>query len=184
MAWLLITLVTLSVLPLVHLQTECPLITASELPGLMSEALSSTQQGQTVTVQQLLEHNVVCLAQGTVKNQYRMVSVIASYLLSGSSTLTENQFHFQCVSGSWSTNVLNDVGLSLSQSPLSGNLTTPLRRDCRLCIDIPGSSNDEHCVGKRGMMQTLTILRRERRFFHLYSSSTIMRSHDFCGSLL
>ena len=175
MAWLLITLVTLSVLPLVHLQTECPLITASELPGLMSEALSSTQQGQTVTVQQLLKHNVVCLAQGTVKNQYRMVSVIASYLLSGSSTLTENQFHFQCESGSWTTNVLSNVGFSLSQSPLSGNLTTPLRRDCRLCTDIiANSSDDEHCVGKRGMMQTRTILKREDSYHH-YGSRTIMQ---------
>jgi len=154
MAWLFAALITLSALPpVVHLQTECLLITASELSGLISEALSSTQQGQTAVVQ-LEEHNVVCLAQGAVKDRYRMVSVVASYFLNGASVLTEGQFHFQCGSGSWTTNVLGNVAFSLSQpsSPV-GNLTTPLRRDCRICSDRPPSFSDaEHCVGKNRLI--------------------------------
>ena len=143
---------------LVVSQTECPLITAPELgdnmssssTGLIVAALAFASQGGGANDIQLVDYNVVCLAQGTVEDRYRMVSVIASYFLDGATTVTTNQFHFQCVSGAWSITVLNNFDNSVTDTAVVGNLTTPVRRDCRICVDITGTgfSAAEHCVGE------------------------------------
>ena len=139
-------------------QTECPILTTSDLgnnvssssTGLIVAALAFAGQGGGANDIQLVDYNIVCLAQGTVEDRYRMVSVIASYFLDGATTVTTNQFHFQCVSGAWSSNVINNFDNSVTATALVGDLTTPVRRDCRLCVDITGTgfSAAEHCVGE------------------------------------
>ena len=139
-------------------QTECPILTTSDLgnnvssssTGLIVTALAFATQGGGANDIQLVDYNIVCLAQGTVEDRYRMVSVIASYFLDGATTVTTNQFHFQCVSGAWSINVFNNFDNSVSSTAVVGNLTTPVRRDCRFCVSINGTgfSAAEHCAGE------------------------------------
>ena len=135
--------------------TDCPIIQANNLgsttssttSGLIVTALGFVL-GDTGTVQ-LVDYNVVCLAQGSMRDQYRMVSVIASYLFNGVMSL--NQFHFQCIVNSWSINVLENFDNSITMSTLVGTLSTPVKRDCRLCTDSTTTfSAAEHCASKFG----------------------------------
>ena len=155
--WTLLILCFAATWKQVFSQTECPILTISDLgnvssssTGLIVTALTFASQGGGANDIQLVDYNIVCLAQGTVEDRYSMVSVIASYFLDGATTVTTNQFHFQCVSGAWSINVLNNFDNSVTATALVGNLTTPVRRDCRLCVDITGTgfSAAEHCVGE------------------------------------
>ena len=115
--------------------------------GLLVEALL-VQSGETNITVQLLESNIVCLAQGPVRGIYRSTSLIVRYRDSGDVESTM-QLHLQCVDGSW--NVANFGNDETAVTPAGGNLTTPLRKDCLLCLDpsfTSGISAEEHCLGE------------------------------------
>ncbi len=65
--------------------TNCTTLQESELgdttavtsTGLLAEALSLS--GDAGTTVQLLQYNIVCLAQGTARDTYRSLSLIAEY---------------------------------------------------------------------------------------------------------
>ena len=150
--WLLCLLVFL---PAVLSQFEdCAMLQGSDLgditipttAGLLALALSGGDQLPSV---QLQEFNIVCLAQGTVRDRYRSLSLIASYTRSTTPRTTETtQLHLQCVAGAWSTSNFGDIDAAAS-TPTGGTLTTTLRNDCLLCVDqsLNGQATmDEHCV--------------------------------------
>lgn len=134
---------------------DCAILEAAELgttaaqstSGLLYSALSSVGQGGSPPIR-LVDYNIVCLAQGSGRDLYRMVSVIATYIHKVNEPPAIGQFHFQCENGAWSTNVFSNLPNSLSRAAPVGNLTTPVRRDCRLCTDIIPNSAAEHCVGE------------------------------------
>ena len=143
-------------------QWNCSLLEESELGstesftnrGLLAEALIAFNQGGDGEYQ-LVQYNIVCLAQGSGRGQYSMVSVIACYLRRNTAGEMLAQFHFECVSGQWSITVLDIVGVVTTSAEVVGNLSTPVRTDCRLCIDLSGGGVDapsatpaEHCIGK------------------------------------
>ncbi len=136
--------------PLQVLSEDCPLLTESDLEGssgLINSSLSSISQCVTVASLELTNYSIVCLAQGSRIDRYRMVSVIATYRLNGLNE-TLNQFHFQCVSEAWSAAVSNGSDVSVATPPIVGNLSTPLRRDCWLCGEFAPYSAAEHCAGE------------------------------------
>jgi len=121
---------------------------AASNEGLLVLALTSSAQGSNIRVQ-LTDYQIVCLALGSMRDRYRMTSVIASYTTSAIDTPMTGQFHFQCGNGAWTVDVLNNPGFSTSSTPLVGSLTTPERSDCRLCTDrVEDFTPAEHCVGK------------------------------------
>lgn len=148
----LLLLLTSPVTPAV---TDCPILQAAELgsntssvaTGLLAEALSSQGQGGAGTYQ-LVDFNIVCLAQGSGKDLYRMVSVIVSYIRD-STTPATTQFHYECVNNQWSISVFGSPEHSVSRTALVGTLTTMVRRDCQFCLDdFLVTSAAEHCAGK------------------------------------
>lgn len=152
----ILPLVLILVCSLDRAQTDCPLLEARDLgndttsttTGLIAASLAAMEpEGTNVSIQ-LLDYNIVCLAQGSGRDLYRMVSVIASYMSDDDNLMVNvTQFHFECGNGAWSINVMGDVENSISNTTLVGDLTTPLRRDCSLCVDTIPSSAAEHCVG-------------------------------------
>ncbi len=142
-------------LPAVRGQGEdCPMLLESELgdttavtgTGLLADALSLS--GDAGTIVQLLQFNIVCLAQGTVRDTNRSLSLIAEYRDAGG-TVATTQLHLQCVGGTWSTNNFGSSSTAAS-TPTNGTLTTTLRTDCFLCLNPSqgGPEGEHHCRGE------------------------------------
>ena len=124
----------------------CPIVGRTDLTNLVTVALNSTSQGAATTYQ-ILRYQVVCLAQGAGKDQYRMTSVVVVYQEVGGTTQFIGQFQFVCENAEWSAN-LGGLGNVVSTGQPTGNLSTPVRKDCRFCFDSSNSTSDEHCFGK------------------------------------
>ena len=130
--------------------TNCPMLQESELgntsaptsSGLLAIALMISTGEQSVSIR-LLEFKAVCLAQGTVNGTYRSTSVITTWeAISG--IVQTTQLDLQCDMGSWT---IDTVGV-----PVGTLMTTALRTDCILCLDVfrsaGVSSIMEHCFRK------------------------------------
>ena len=138
--------------------SDCEILEPSDLgnnvtstaSGLILAALTFSRHGISgVNNVLLMDHNIVCLAQGSVQHRYRMVSVVATYTTNGVSSVMLNQFHFQCSNNVWGFRVLGNFDASISATSMIGSLSTPVRKDCRVCADtIAGFSPEQHCVGK------------------------------------
>lgn len=119
--------------------------------GLISMALIDNTTIQPEVL--LLDYNVVCIAQGTMKERWRMVSGVAQYMVRGDQKPVIKQFHFQCESygSGWTNTVLNSTDFVLTAPSATTN--TSNRTDCALCVSpdqLPGvgADNEQHCVGK------------------------------------
>ncbi len=133
---------------------DCPMLLESELgdttavtgTGLLADALSLS--GDAGSIVQLLQFNIVCLAQGTVRDTYRSLSLIAEYRDAGG-TVATIQLHLQCVGGTWSTRNFGSSSAAAS-TPTNGTLTTTLRTDCFLCLNPSqgGPEGAHHCLGE------------------------------------
>ncbi len=150
----LLLLLLLKVVATQLYDSDCPILQEPELGsfssfssvGLVPSVLNSVVSLSNDSLYQMGRYQVVCLAQGSGINLYRMISVIVSYHLENGPFLI-GQFHFRCVRNEW--NVLDDVSHSYYRPPLVGNLATQVKKNCRLCTDIDRSATPaEHCVGK------------------------------------
>ena len=129
------------------ISADCPMLQDDQLgntsalspEGLLPQALMAESGDADPLSILILETNTVCLGQGTVRDTYRSVSVIVSYMESNSTEVTV-QVEYQCVNGSW------DMP-SVTQDPM-GDLTTALRTDCALCNVSGPASAEEHCIRK------------------------------------
>ena len=129
-------------------ETNCPIIQASDLSstgsGLIAATFPPIDDNATVEIQ---DYKVVCLAQGTVRDTYRFVSLVVNYTYNGTERIS--QFQFECQLESWNTNVSGSVQYSRTDPP-SASLETALRTDCAQCIDprqLSSVNNTQHCSG-------------------------------------
>lgn len=118
--------------------------------GLLASALQHGKDNS--MLYKVVDHNIVCLSQGSVKDSYSTVSIFVNYMIQGQRDTSRDQFHFQCINDEWSIRVFANPKLSRSNSSIKANLLTPLRQDCWACVDLnhPGlltRSEDEHCLG-------------------------------------
>lgn len=126
-------------------QNHCPVIIPSDLGNVNTPSNDGLVPPLVGTSIQILEANVVCLAQGSVKDTYRWISIIVRYLRDDNMMEFLIQVQYQCTAGVWQ-------GGTLTPNPV-GTLTTSLKTDCFLCFD-PRTTTavtidpDTHCVGK------------------------------------
>ena len=93
-------------------------------------------------------HQYTCLAQGSTRDTYRRVSIIATFTPNSGQPQQTQHFQLQCSNGTWNA-VTND---SFGTPP--SNLT--MRTDCFTCIDnVPGIDLN-HCFHKLPMNFNLT----------------------------
>lgn len=129
-------------------QTDCSQIVITELGdtaapsgnGLLADALRAT--GAVNVLVQILRINIVCEAQGSVRDLYRSTSVVVEYTDGATTTV---QVECQCLGGMWG------LASPVTMNPVA-DLTTPKRRDCILCADPFLSTGpiflDSHCLGR------------------------------------
>lgn len=120
-------------------------ITTESQVGLLADTLRVVGRDGITPSVQILESNVVCLSQGSVKDTYSTVSVVVRYTADGIEYTS--QVEYMCDGGVWGFSSLFPAVVNNS---LVGTLTSPVRTDCILCT---GSTIDiditevEHCLG-------------------------------------
>ena len=75
----------------------------------------------------ITSHQYTCLAQGSTRDTYCKVSIIATFTPNSRQSQQTQHFQLQCSSGTWNAITIDGFG------PPSSNLT--LRTGCFTCID-------------------------------------------------
>ena len=134
---LFLTVVLIVILPLAI--GQCPLPTVADIEGGLADLLQNADTGGAPYDPTLSSHQYTCLAQGSTKDTYRKVSIIAIFTPKNGEPQQTQHFQLQCSSATWSA-VTND-GL---ETPPSNPME---RRDCFTCVpdNLFGDSN--HCLG-------------------------------------
>ena len=96
---------------------------------LRSLLLSIGGEGSTLSTT-LLDHHFTCLAVGSIRDQYREVSLAVRYTKNTGSGQFTAQFTLRCTSGN-----LASVG-ELDQSPPANVFDISTRRDCFICTTV------------------------------------------------
>ena len=126
---------------------NCPILLESQLgdttmpisSGLLAEALDFSGGGEGTPTVQLMRYSIVCLAQGTMRDTYRSLSLIAAHTDEGGVVgRTITQLNLQCTGGMWT------FGAAAASMPTTGTLDTPLRTDCIDCDNL--GTEAEHCL--------------------------------------
>ena len=168
MSLLLLCSLLCSIPALVSGQNDCPLLQESELgnsqnasmAGLIADALVTTVgQPPARPLVQVLGYNIVCQATGMQRNTFRSVSVVVNYTCDGVSWAfcdgmpLLSQFEFGCGNGNAWIAGLGGTADNIFTEMSDGDLSTPLRTDCGVCISPLRSgfgsitNNSNHCGG-------------------------------------
>ena len=133
---LFLTVVLIVILPLAT--GQCPLPTVADIEREL-DPLLDVADGAGSYAPNISSHNYTCLAQGSTRDTYRRVSIIATFTPKSGQPQQTQHFQLQCSSGTWRA-VTND-GL---ETPPSNSTE---RRDCFTCVpeNLFGDSN--HCSG-------------------------------------
>lgn len=98
-------------------------------------------------IQPEIRFNIVCEVTAGSVDRYRYVSVVAEY--NNSFTVLTSQFEFSCEEDDWNVKVSDSTDNTITTPP-DANFTTPLRRDCYLCLSPERSRITDtihHCAG-------------------------------------
>ena len=123
-------------------QSSCPLPTVDDIEMELIDLLNQADSGGGPYDPTVSSHQFTCLAQGSTKDTYRRVSIIATFTpKSGQSSQTQH-FQLECSSGTWSA--VTDHGFG---TPPSNPM---LRTDCFNCLPENPSLgiDDNHCLRK------------------------------------
>ena len=137
---LFLTVVLIVILPLATGQSSCPLPTVADIESGLADLLDNADSGGAPYNPNVSSHNYTCLAQGSTKDNYRRVSIIATFTPKSEQPQQTQHFQLECSSGTWSA--VTNHGL---ETPPSNSME---RRDCFSCVpdNLFGDSN--HCFGK------------------------------------
>ena len=147
---------------LVDGQSDCPMLTGGDLGstnaasdrGLLAGTLAAVSANASIQLQ-ILEYNIVCLSQGTMRSKFQYVSVVVRFFRLSDGMDATVQVEYECYNGVWRSR-----GLTLN--PLA-TLSTSVTTTCTLCLgpEAPRAvifSPVEHCVGKFFSIVMLLIL--------------------------
>ena len=138
-------------------QSSCPLPTVDDIEsGLISllvatNALGSgsdDSEGQYDPI--VSSHQYTCLAQGSFRDTYRIVSIIATFTPNSGQPQQTQHFQLQCPNSIW--RAVTDDGIRIPPS------NTTERRDCFNCVLECLNGNSNHCFGKLTIMFLTTFL--------------------------
>ena len=136
---LFLTVVSIVILPLVTGQSSCPLPTIDDIESGLIGLLFDTDSGGGPYDPTVSSYQYTCLAQGSTRDTYRRVSIIATFTPKSGQSQQTQHFQLQCSSGTWNA-VTNDGFETPPSNPM-------MRTDCFNCIgNIPGFDN--HCLRK------------------------------------
>ena len=134
------SVILIIILPLTTGQSSCPLPTVDEIERELNDLLLDADSGGGPYNATVSSYQYTCLAQGSTRDTYRRVSIIATF--TPNSGVAERREHFQleCSSGTWSA-VTNDGFGTPPSNPM-------LRTDCFNCVPDSLGADSNHCLGK------------------------------------
>ena len=137
---MLSTILLLVLLPLSTTGRDCPLPTVDVIEDELKDLLDNADSGGGPYTPDISSHEYTCLAQGSTRDTYRRVSIIATFSPNSRKHQQTQHFQLECLSGTWSA--VTNHGF---QTPPSNPKE---RRDCFTCVpkNLGGDSN--HCSGK------------------------------------
>ena len=136
---LFLTVVLIVILPLATEQSSCPLPTVADIEREL-DPLLDIADGAGSYAPNISSYQYTCLAQGSTRDTYRRVSIVATFTPNSGQPQQTQHFQLQCSSGTWSA-VTND-GLD---TPPSNSME---RRDCFTCVPENFGADSNHCLGK------------------------------------
>ena len=132
---------------------NCGKITADDLgdtnaPSTTGLVALRLMDGETSSLVQIIQFNIVCEAASTIRDRIRGASVVVNYTTNGAMVLS--QFDLNCVGTSDSVWTISD-DVDTVTTPPDANLMTVTRTDCSICVHPtrPGANTiaDSHCGG-------------------------------------
>ena len=136
---LFLTVVLIVILPLATGQSSCPLPTVTDIEREL-DTLLDIADGAGSYAPNISSYQYTCLAQGSTRDTYRRLSIIATFTPNSGQPQQTQHFQLRCSSGTWSA-VTSD-GL---ETPPSNPM---LRRDCFNCVPENLGADSNHCLGK------------------------------------
>ena len=137
---LFLTVVLIVISLLATGQSSCPLPTVADIERELRVLLLNADTCGGPFDPTVSSHNYTCLAQGSTRDTYRNVSIIAAFTPKSGQSQQTQHFQLECSSGTWSA--VTNHGFSTPPS-------NPVERsDCFNCVpeNIGGDSN--HCFRK------------------------------------
>ena len=126
---------------LVTTQSNCPLPlpTVADIEREL-DPLLDIADGKAKYAPNVSSYQYTCLAQGSTRDTYRRVSIIATFTPNSGQSEQTQHFQLECLSGTWSA-VTNHGFETPPSNPM-------LRTDCQTCVpeNLGGDSN--HCSGE------------------------------------
>ena len=136
--WISISLVFLVYSPLM-VTGQCPLPTVDEIERGLNDLLFSADGGGPYNAT-VSSHQFTCLAQGSTRDTYHRVSIIATFTPNSGQPSQTQHFQLECPSGTWSART-NDGFETPPSNPM-------LRRDCFTCVPGNLGADSNHCSGE------------------------------------
>lgn len=140
------------------IQSDCPLPTQADIEQGLTALLLNADNSQTYYPTLIGSVRYVCQAQGSVRDTYTSVSIIATYTPNSGQSHATNIFQLMCnSSSSWEGDVSS--GLDSHARSIVGN---PTRIDCAQCSHDFG---DDRCEGT--CMNVFDIFSRFVVFYYI-----------------
>ena len=137
---LFLTVILIVTLPLATGQSSCSLPTVDDIERELIDLLNDADSGGGPYNPTVSSHQYTCLAQGSTRDTYRIVSIIATFTPKSGQSQQTQHFQLECSSGTWSARTIDGFG-----TPPSNPM---LRRDCLTCVLENLGADSNHCSGK------------------------------------
>ena len=121
-------------------QSSCPLPTAEDIERELIDLLLDADSGGGPYNPTVSIYNFTCLAQGSTKDTYRRVSIIATFTPKSGQPSQTQHFQLECSSNLWDARIIDGF-----ETPPSNPI---LRTDCLTCVPETLTGDSNHCVGK------------------------------------
>ena len=137
---MLSTILLLVLLSLSTTGRDCPLPTLDDIEDELKDLLNNADSGGGPHTPDVSSHQYTCLAQGSTRDSYRRVSIIATFTANSGQPQQTQQFQLKCLSGTWNAET-NDGFETPPSNPKE-------RRDCSTCVPENLGADSNHCFGK------------------------------------
>ena len=137
---LFLSVVLIVILPLATGQSSCPLPTVDDIERELIDLLLDADSGGGPYDSTVSSYQYTCLAQGSTRDTYRRVSIIATFTPNNGQSSQTQHFQLECSSSTWSA-VTNHGFSTPPSNPME-------RRDCFLCVPENLGADSNHCSGE------------------------------------
>ena len=138
--FLFLSVVLIVILPLATGQSSCPLPTVDDIERELIDLLNDADSGGGPYDPTVSSYQYTCLAQGSTRDTYRRLSIIATFTPKSGQSSQKQHFQLECLSGTWMARI-NDGFSTPPSNPM-------MRTDCFNCVRENLGADSNHCLCK------------------------------------